>query len=110
MPPYALFTRALFSGRDFMELEEAAERFCLGARAAMAEAIEAAGGDVRELLQAAWGSSPIQRKQGLYRYQALFKLLRTKHTGAAIQALYAYTNAHRGEQFTTLEVNPQDLF
>ncbi|MDR0841053.1 MAG: primosomal protein N' [Christensenellaceae bacterium] len=109
-PPYSLFVRALFAHTDEALLCEAASRFAEGVEKAVQGALSKAGADVRELIFCACARAPIKRKQGQYRYQVLLKLARTAHASAAMQAIYAYTNAHRSEYFAALEVNPQDMF
>ena len=109
-PPYAFFLRALFVGPEEEALAEQAAAFAKGIGEAVEKAIEKAGGDPRSLLFCGSGPSPIRRKQGLYRYQALLKLARTAQSGAALHAAYAYAAAHRGMGFGALEVNPADMF
>lgn len=109
-PPYAFFLRALFVGPEEEGLMERAAVFAKGMRETVEGAIEQAGGDPRALLFWGSGPSPVRRKQGLFRYQALLKLARTAQAGAALKAAYAYAAAHRGDGFGTLEINPADMF
>ena len=64
----------------------------------------------QDLLLLVASPAPIRRKQGIYRYQVLIKLLRTKRTAAVIRLVYDFAAAHRNELFALLEVNPQDMF
>ncbi len=107
-PPFSLFVRALFTGLEEIPLRADGERFAAG----LEKAVLAALGEehARELLILRASEAPIYKKQGVFRYQVLIKLLRTQHTAAALQAIYAYANEHRGERFATLEINPGDLF
>ncbi len=107
-PPFSLFVRALFTGLEEAPLHADGERFATG----LEQAVLAALGEehAQELLILHASEAPIYKKQGVYRYQVLIKLLRTKRTAAALQAIYAYTGEHRGERFATLEINPGDLF
>lgn len=107
-PPFTLFVRALFTGLEEAPLHADGERFAIG----LEQAVLAALGEeyAQELLILHASEAPIYKKQGVYRYQVLIKLLRTKRTAAALQAVYSYTGEHRGERFATLEINPGDLF
>ena len=107
-PPYSLFLRILFSGSDEAALTDAGERY--GAR--LETEIRALLGTegAQDLLLLVASPAPIRRKQGIYRYQVLIKLLRTKRTAAVIRLVYDFAAAHRNELFALLEVNPQDMF
>ena len=89
---------------------EAEERFALGLKDAILQALKAQGADERELLFMVWGEAPIKRIDGKYRRQIVLKLARTKHTPKAVDAIYSYSNAHRSEYFCSLELNPGDMF
>ena len=107
-PPYSLFLRILFSGSDEAALTDAGERY--GAR--LETEIRALLGTegAQDLLLLVASPAPIRRKQGIYRYQVLIKLLRTKRTAAVIRLVYDFAAARRNELFALLEVNPQDMF
>ena len=108
LPPYSLFVRILFSGRDEAALEAAGERY---GRELDRELLALLGEEgAQDLLLLVPSPAPIRKKQGAYRYQVLVKLLRTKRTAAAIRLIYAFAAAHRSELFAQLEVNPQDMF
>ncbi len=108
LPPYSLFVRILFSGRDEAALEAAGERY---GRELERELLALLGEEgAQDLLLLVPSPAPIRKKQGAYRYQVLVKLLRTKRTAAAIRLIYAFAAAHRSELFAQLEVNPQDMF
>lgn len=109
-PPYSLFVRALFCHTDSAPLEEAAQKFLEGIQQEVYKALEVQGAKANELLYAICAEAPVKRKMGLYRYHVVLKLARTKHTPAVIQAIYAYSNSHRSEYFSTLELNPGDMF
>jgi len=108
-PPFGLFLRVLFCHSEEGPLKEAAERFAKGLREAVEEALCAQGAG-RELIFMVCSEAPIRRKQGLYRYHVLAKLVRTAHTPKAVQAAYAYANDHRSEYFSSIELNPTDMF
>lgn len=107
-PPYSMFLRILFSGPDIDALAILGEQY----RAGLEEALHQAAGDekIPDILMLVSSPAPIKRKQGVFRYQILIKLLRTKRTGALVHAVYRYINAHANEQFAVLEINPQDMF
>ncbi len=106
-PPFSLFVRALFTGLEEDALHQDGVRYAKGLEAAVKEAL---GGHEEELLFLSAAPAPIYKKQGVYRFAILVKLLRTPRTAAALKAIYEYTSAHRGERFASLEINPGDLF
>lgn len=107
-PPYTLFLRLLFSGPDEEILNETGERY---GRSLEKELLAVLGEDgAQDLLMLTCSPAPIRKKQGVYRYQVLLKLLRTKRTASVLRAVYEFEANHRGELFATLEVNPQNMF
>ena len=109
-PPYTLFLRVLFSGTDEAALEAAGQRYAALLREAL-DAIPLAGGAGQtDLLLYCASFAPIRRKQGLYRYQILCKLLRTARTADILKTVYAFSEAHRNDLFAMIEINPQDMF
>lgn len=109
-PPFALFLRVVLTGHDEAALAEDAERCAAGLRAAMEAALAEAGGTPRELLMLEAAPAPVKRREGLYRYQVLARLARTKHTAAAVRAAYAYHDAHRQAGMGDVEINPGNMF
>ncbi|HWR23762.1 MAG TPA: hypothetical protein VN366_09860, partial [Feifaniaceae bacterium] len=106
-PPFSLFVRALFTGLEEDALKQDGVRYAKGLEEAVKEALL---GHEEELLFLSAAPAPIYKKQGVYRFAVLVKLLRTPRTAAALKAVYEYTSAHRGERFASLEINPGDLF
>jgi primosomal protein N' (replication factor Y) len=106
-PPFALFVRVLFQGLDEGILEKDGNTYAKGLEAAVLLAL---GACKDELLYVSAGPAPIKKRQGVYRYQALLKLRRTRHTPSAIQAAYAYADQNRPATFAALEINPGDLY
>jgi len=106
-PPFSLFVRVLFSGEDEAALSAAVERYAVGLNEALKSALGPEG--ERSLLLFSPSPAPIRRKQGVYRYQILIKLLRTVKIGSAIETIYAFASEHRGELYAMIEVNPQDM-
>ncbi len=109
-PPFSLFARILFTGGDENNLYRMSEAFAAGLKGALTDALAAEGANPHELLFLLASPSPVRRKQGQYRYQVLMKLARTKHTTAALRALYAYYDDHRTDETCGVEINPQDMF
>ena len=109
-PPYSLFVRAIFTGREEQTPEKQAERFAAGLRTRLAEELAALGADEGEILMLASAPAPVKKRQGMYRYQVLLKLVRTRHTAKLLAAVYDYADTHRNECFTALSVNPEDMF
>jgi primosomal protein N' (replication factor Y) len=106
-PPFSLFVRILFSGDDESVLSGAVSVYAEELHAALREALGA--DSQRDVLLYSASSAPIKRKQGVYRYQILIKLLRTARLSSAIQTIYAFAGDHRSELFAMIEVNPQDM-
>ena len=106
-PPYSLFLRVLFSGIDEAALSDTGENY---AHALETEIRKVLGEDKKELLLFIASPAPIKKKLGMYRYQILIKLLRTKKTAAVIRTTYEFAALHRNEQYAMIEVNPQDMF
>jgi primosomal protein N' (replication factor Y) len=106
-PPYSLFLRILFSGIDEDALAAAGQAYAKHLETDLRQALGEEG--KKDLLLFSASPAPIKRKQGNFRYQILIKLLRTLRTGEAIGCVYAFADAHRGELFGMVEVNPQDM-
>ncbi len=109
-PPFSLFARILFTGEDEDALYRMSETFAEGLREAVRAALVSDGADPRELVFLLASPAPVRRKLGLYRYQVLLKLARTKHTAAALRAVYGYYDAHRPNEACGVEINPADMF
>lgn len=109
-PPFSLFVRILFAGEDEDALYLMNEAFCSGLKQAVTEALTEAGANPQELLFIFASPAPVRKKQGWFRYQTLMKLARTKHTAAALRAIYSYYDAHRTNEACGVEINPQDMF
>lgn len=107
-PPYSLFLRLLFSGRDEDALNVTAAAYGEKLEQAVRETLGAEG--EKDLLLLVSSPAPIKKKQGVFRYQILMKLLRTKRTADVIRMVYGYVDKHRSELFAVIEVNPQDMF
>ena len=116
-PPYSLYARLLFTAQEETLPPIAAEK----CRDELERELRALLLDVYEktVLMLTASPSPIRRKNREFRAQVLVKLLRTEHTGRILRLLYAYADAHRGEESlpglpgtfrqTGPEINPQDM-
>ena len=109
-PPYSLFLRVVLTGHDEVALAQDTERCAAGLKEAMEAALKAAGANPGELLFIDASPAPVRRREGLYRYQVLAKLARTKHTAAAVRAAYGYQDAHRQPGMGDVEINPANMF
>ncbi len=109
-PPYGLFLRTVLTGENEDILAEETNRIAAGLKEAVEAALAAAGATGPELLYLEASPAPIRRREGVYRYQVLLKLARTKHTAAAIRAAYAFHDIHRRPGMSEIEVNPTNMF
>lgn len=107
-PPFSLFVRVLFSGMEEAVLVQGCNRFAKGLNEALLQTLGSK--NAAQLLYLCASPAPVKRRQGVYRYQVLVKLLRTADTARALKEIYRYTAAHRLDTFATLEVNPGDMF
>ena len=108
-PPFALFLRIVLTGHDEAALAEDAARCAQGLRQSIEDALVQAGGTAQELLLLDASPAPVKRREGLYRYQVLARLARTKHTAAAVRAAYAYHDAHWKAGMGDVEINPGSM-
>ncbi|MDL2235477.1 primosomal protein N' [Christensenellaceae bacterium OttesenSCG-928-L17] len=107
-PPFSLFVRALLTGEDEAALSRRGEKLGKELHAVVLSAL--APGHEAELIYLSASPAPMHKRQGVYRYQVLIKLLRTKRTAAVLRAIYTHIDTVAGEQFVTVEINPGDLF
>lgn len=107
-PPFAVFVRAQFACADENAAADAAERFANGVTKNILTALKPANAE-KELVFALAGAAPIRRREGLFRYAVIIKLVRTANTAAAINAIYAFSDGCADECYRGIEVNPQDM-
>ena len=107
-PPFSLFARVLMAGEDAQALQERGD--CLGKELQGVIQTALTKAHARELLYLCASPAPMHRQKGVYRYQVLIKLLRSKQTAGVLRAIYAHVDAVRSEQFVSMEINPGDLF
>ena len=108
-PPFSLFVRAVFSDRSEETAASACITFSKGLESVLRKLLGEEGKNDILLLVAA--EAPVARIAGLYRYQLLIKLLRTKRLPEAVKAVYDFHSAHRDIcSEVLLELNPQDMF
>ena len=93
---------------DFSAAADAAERFANGVTKTILTALKPANAE-NELVFALAGAAPIRRREGLFRYAVIIKLVRTANTAAAINAIYAFSDGCADECYRGIEVNPQDM-
>lgn len=106
-PPFSLFVRILFSGADEAVLTDSAMRYAALLEEVLHLQLQPEG--ACDLLLYCASPAPIRRKQSMYRFQILMKLLRTARTADVIHRIYAFASEHRGELFSMVEINPQDM-
>ena len=109
-PPFSLFIRIMFTGEDEHSLECMNTEFASGLKQRIYSALEAQGASKNELLFIYASAAPMKRRQGLFRFETLMKLVRTKHTADVIDAIYAYYDEHRRSEMGNVEINPGDMF
>lgn len=106
-PPFSIFIRILFSSDDESALLAGVTTYAEQLKHALDERLGKEG--EKDLMLYSASSAPIKRKQRVYRYQILIKLLRTARLSSTIQTIYTFAADHRSELFAMVEVNPQDM-
>ena len=107
-PPFAVFIRASFSGKDENEVCLSTQNYSDGITKRLLETLQALNAE-KELIFVIPGAAPISRIQGRYRYAVIIKLVRTKNTAAAINAIYEFSDSFEDADFDGVEINPQDM-
>ncbi len=107
-PPFAVFARALFEMSEEKSAAAASDDFAVKAADALKKALLPLDAE-NEILFITAGPAPIRRREGLYRYSVIIKLVRAKNTSTAINALRQLADGVRMEGFRGLEINPNDL-
>jgi len=105
-PPFSAFVRVLFLGEEQESLEREGSEFALCCKERVLQSL--GQGNERELLYDCACFAPIAKREGIYRFMVLFKLLRTKHTTGAVDAIYTCAGEHA--RHPLVEVNPSNLF
>lgn len=109
-PPFSVFARAVFECADENTAAESAEVFADEAEKALRSALAVFGENAEnELLLLTHGAAPIRKRNNLYRYAVVVKLARTKHTNAAVTALWELSDRYSIDGFKGVEINPNDL-
>lgn len=109
-PPFSVFVRIVFTGENENAVAEMNERFAAELQQRIYSALDNAGANRRELLFLIAAPAPMKKRQGLYRYETLIKLVRTKNTAAVIAAIYAAHSEKRRIEMGNVEINPADMF
>lgn len=106
-PPFSVFLRVVLQGTD----EEKLNLYGAAYAKKMEKVILTTLGDhSTNLLLVHASPAPIMRIAGMYRFQILFKLLRTARFKDVIKAVYSFENENIGEYSAKTEINPIDMF
>lgn len=106
-PPFSVFLRVVLQGADELDLNTRGAAY-----AKMMEQVilSSLGVHSSDLLLVHASPAPIMRIAGMFRFQILFKLLRTSRLKNVLKAVYAFENENRGEYTEKIEINPVDMF
>lgn len=107
-PPFSVFLRLVMQGEDEQELNKRGAERAKELEKVILEALTEPY--AADLLLVHASPAPVMRIQGRYRYQILFKLLRTPRLKQVLKAVYRYENDNRGGDGEKLEVNPVEMF
>jgi primosomal protein N' (replication factor Y) len=103
LPPFGMFIRFIFSGRDEKSVKESTEDFKKGMDMLLEPYKE-------NILMLETGPAPIKKIEGKIRYQILMKLISNQATGKIQDILYEYTNKKKyAECNFGLEINPFNM-
>lgn len=107
-PPFSVFLRVVLQGVDEQELNA---RGAIYAKQMEQVILSALGNEhAAELLLVHAAPAPVMRIAGVFRFQILFKLLRTGRLKTVLKAIYSFENENRGEFTEKTEINPVDMF
>ncbi len=109
-PPFSLFVRIVFTGENEAEICNLNDGFADELKRRIYGTLDALGASRQEMLFMVASPAPMKKRQGLYRYETLIKLVRTKHTAAVIETIYTVHNALRRIEMGNVEINPSDMF
>lgn len=106
-PPFTLFLRILLSDEN----EDSLNSFGLEYASALQTVLSDLLGERfnKEILLFLPTPAPIKKKAGIYRFQILIKLLRTKQTASIINTVYDFIHSKRSDHFGMVEINPSDM-
>lgn len=107
-PPFAVFARAMFVGPDEELASRASIAFAEGVTIKLLEAYRPLKAE-KELLFVMPGAAPLKRRNNEFRYSVVIKLVRTAHTAAAINALYAFSDEFTNPYYCGVEINPTEM-
>ncbi len=103
LPPYSVFFRIVFSGKDEKKVREACLDFSEGLERELADLKEA-------VLLLDTGEAPIRKINGNARWQILIKALNDERLAQLRKRLYIYTDTkHYKDCAFGLEINPQSM-
>lgn len=109
-PPFSLFVRIVFTGENEVEIRTLNDAFADELEHRIYDTLDKLGANRQEMLFMVASPAPMKRRQGLYRYETLLKLVRTKHTAAVIETIYAVHSERRRNEMGNVEINPSDMF
>lgn len=107
-PPFAVFARSMFIGPDEELASRASIRFAESVTLRLLEVYRSLNAE-KELLFVIPGAAPLKRRNNEFRYSVILKLVRTKHTAAAINALYAFSDEFNDPYYKGTEINPTEM-
>ena len=108
-PPYSLFLRVVFAGKDEAQTANGCVQYAKALETELRKVLGEEGRNDILLLVAA--EAPVARISGNVRYQLLLKLLRTKRLPDAIRTVYEFHALHSDIcPETQLEINPQEMY
>lgn len=107
-PPFAVFARALFECAEEAKAAELSSEYAVKADEICRKSLRRFNAE-NELLFIGSGPAPIRKRNDLFRYTVIIKLARTKHTSAAVTALWELSDNTRTEGFRGIDINPTDL-
>lgn len=107
-PPFSVFLRAILQGSEEEELNRRGEGY---AKRLEQIILDSLGREhASDLLLVHASPAPVARIAGMFRYQILFKILRTGRLKTVLKELYRFENENRGEGTEKIEINPVDMF
>ena len=107
-PPFSVFLRIVLQGEDERELNKRGDEYAHEMEKVILKALGKE--HVSDLLLVHAAPAPIIRIAGLFRFQILFKLLRTSRLKEVLKAVYGFENENRDRYTERTEINPADMF
>jgi primosomal protein N' (replication factor Y) len=103
LPPYSVFFRIVFAGKDEKQVREACMDFEKGLRQVFSD-------DMEGILLLDAGEAPVRKIKGSCRWQILIKVLNDDRLAQFRKKLYIYTDTkHYKDCAFGMEINPQSM-